>query len=55
MSDQPEPLELPVVALDFDPRNPRFMDTFGSKAQPDAETIERMLDEENIYELVGSK
>ena len=54
MSEQPEALDLLVTQLDFDPRNPRFMDTFGNTAQPDTHAIERMLDEENIHELVGS-
>lgn len=43
-----------VAQLDFDPCNPRFMDIFGNQEQPDVRAIERMLDEENIHELVGS-
>ncbi len=54
MSEQPEAFDRPITVLDFDPQNPRFLDTFGTTAQPDAHAIERMLDEENIHELVGS-
>ena len=42
-----------VKYLDFDPENPRFYDTFGA-ADGDARAIKRMVEEENLEELVGS-
>ena len=51
---QPNPIKPRIEQLDFDPNNPRFLDTFGQNVQPDAQAIERMLDEENIHELIGS-
>lgn len=51
---QPIATKPAVALLDFDPNNPRFLDTFGQSAQADAKAIERMLDEENIHELIGS-
>lgn len=42
-----------VKSLDFDPENPRFSDTFGD-ADSDARATKRMVEEENIEELVGS-
>lgn len=50
----PTAAKIAIESLDFDPNNPRFMDTFGQSAQADGEAIERMLDEENIHELIGS-
>ena len=54
MSDAPSSTKLNIELLDFDPKNPRFLDIFGQNDQMDAATIERMLEEENIHELVGS-
>lgn len=54
MSDAPISIQPAIENLDFDPRNPRFMDIFGQNNQANAAAIERMLDEENIHELVGS-
>lgn len=54
MTTIPTPIKPDISNLDFDPNNPRFMDTFGQDAQADGQAIERMLDEENIHELVGS-
>lgn len=42
-----------VDKLDFDPENPRFYDTFDA-ADGDARAIKRMIEEENLEELVGS-
>lgn len=50
----PEDMEPAVADLDFDPQNPRFFDAFAGMAQGDAQAIQRMIEEENIHELVGS-
>lgn len=50
----PNAIKPTIDQLEFDPNNPRFMDTFGQEAQADGDAIERMLDEENIHELIGS-
>lgn len=42
-----------VGLLDFDPENPRFLDAFGS-SDGEARAIKRMIEEENLEELVGS-
>lgn len=42
-----------VDTLDFDPENPRFYDTFDS-ADGEAKAVKRMIEEENLEELVGS-
>jgi len=43
----------PVDQLDFDPENPRFYDSAGT-SDGDAKAIQRMLEQENLDELVGS-
>ena len=43
----------PVDQLDFDPENPRFYDSAGTN-DGDAKAIQRMLEQENLDELVGS-
>ncbi len=47
------PIKLHIDQLDFDPENPRFFDG-GNGAQPDEAAIKRMMELENIDELVGS-
>ena len=49
----PNQIKPNVDLLDFDPENPRFLDAFGTT---DGETraIKRMIEEENLEELVGS-
>ena len=42
-----------VALLDFDPENPRFLDQFGAQ-NPDERAMKRMIEEENLDELVGS-
>ena len=42
-----------VGLLDFDPENPRFLDDFGA-SNGDVKAIKRMIEEENLDELVGS-
>lgn len=50
----PTNIDPAIVDLDFDPKNPRFLDAFDGMEQADAEAIRRMVEEENIHELVGS-
>lgn len=50
----PTDIDPAVTDLDFDPKNPRFLDAFDGMEQADAEAIRRMVEEENIHELVGS-
>jgi hypothetical protein len=52
MSD-PTSIKPNIDLLDFDPDNPRFFDG-GNGAQPDDAAIKRMMELENIDELVGS-
>lgn len=49
----PEQIKPKVADLDFDPENPRFLDVMGM-ADGDEKAIRRMLEEENLEELVGS-
>lgn len=50
---KPTSIKLHIDLLDFDPDNPRFFDG-GKDAQPDSAAIKRMMEQENIDELVGS-
>jgi hypothetical protein len=50
---KPTAIKPPIDLLDFDPDNPRFFDG-GNGAQPDDAAIKRMMELENIDELVGS-
>lgn len=49
----PEKIKPQVAILDFDPENPRFLDAIGT-AEGEGKAIKRMLEEENLEELVGS-
>lgn len=49
----PKQTKLNVALLDFDPENPRFLDAFGS-TDGEERAIKRMIEEENLEELVGS-
>ena len=50
---QPRSITPAVDQLDFDPENPRFYDSVGAN-DGDARAIQRMLEQENLEELVGS-
>lgn len=48
-----KPTRIPIAQLDFDPENPRFYD--GTRThQIEDESIKRMMEQENIDELVSS-
>ena len=49
----PNKINPAVDLLDFDPDNPRFLDTVGT-ADGDERALRRMVEEENLEELVGS-
>lgn len=49
----PKKIKPDVQNLGFDPENPRFLDMIGS-ADGEARAIKRMIEEENLEELVGS-
>ncbi|CAM3848276.1 ParB N-terminal domain-containing protein [Delftia tsuruhatensis] len=49
----PKKIRPDITQLDFDPQNPRFLDVLGI-SNGDEEAIKRMIEEENLDELVGS-
>lgn len=49
----PKKIKPAVLDLGFDPENPRFLDMIGSESG-EARAIKRMIEEENLEELVGS-
>ena len=51
---QPLAIKPEVDLLDFDPENPRFFDVSDAGGSADADAMRRMLEEENLEELVGS-
>lgn len=51
---QPVAIRPAVELLDFDPENPRFFDVASDVATSDEKSIVRMIEQENLDELVGS-
>jgi hypothetical protein len=51
---QPVPIRPTIELLDFDPENPRFFDSASDAPSSDEKSIVRMMEEENLDELVGS-
>ena len=51
---QPVSIRLAIELLDFDPENPRFVDVVSDTPSSDEKSIVRMMEEENLDELVGS-
>lgn len=51
---QPESIRPTIELLDFDPENPRFFDSASDAPSSDEKSIVRMMEEENLDELVGS-
>ena len=51
---QPVAIKPLVKLLDFDPENPRFFDVINNVAVSDETSIVRMMEQENLDELVGS-
>jgi len=49
----PDKIKPQIGVLDFDPENPRFLDAIGT-TEREEKAIKRMLEEENLEELVGS-
>lgn len=52
--DQPVSIQPAIELLDFDPENPRFFDVVSDAPSSDEKSIVRMMEEENLDELVGS-
>lgn len=51
---QPAAIRPAVELLDFDPENPRFFDVASDVSASDEKSIARMMEQENLDELVGS-
>ena len=51
---QPVSIQPAIELLDFDPENPRFFDVVSDVPSSDEKSIVRMMEEENLDELVGS-
>ena len=54
MTTPTSPIPIKVDLLDFDPENPRFLDITASGEQTEAHAMRRMMEQENLDELVGS-